>query len=113
AAVLATRAAVRLLKRLEDDLLLVERDADAGIGDREGEDRLRLAQALAVTGRLGAHRPDLEGHAAPPRELEGVGEEILDHLLQPLGGRHHGPRTPRIQPHRDREPPALLAAAAG
>src|SRR6266404_3224773 len=113
AAVLAARAAVRLLERLEDDLLLLERDADAGIGDREGEDRLRLAQVLAVASRLGAHRPDLEGYAAPPRELEGVGEEILDDLLQPLGVRDHGSRFCRIEPHRELESLRLRDVSEG
>ena len=28
---------------------------------------------------------DLERHAAPLGELEGVGEQVLEHLLQPLG----------------------------
>src|SRR5690606_20783638 len=35
AAVLAARARVGLLERLEHDLLLVERDADPGVADRE------------------------------------------------------------------------------
>ena len=39
AAVLAAGAGVRLLERLEDDLLLLGRDADAGVGDLEGDDR--------------------------------------------------------------------------
>ena len=38
AAVLAARRAVRLLERLEDQALLVLRDADAGIRDRERDD---------------------------------------------------------------------------
>ena len=38
AAVLAAGAGVRLLECLEDDLLLLRRDADAGIGDLEGDD---------------------------------------------------------------------------
>ena len=32
--------AVGLLERLEDDLLLVRRDADAGVGHREGDHRV-------------------------------------------------------------------------
>ena len=43
AAVLAARRAVGLLERLEDQPLLVLRDADAGIGDRERDDVGRRA----------------------------------------------------------------------
>ena len=39
AAVLAAGAGVGLLEGLEDDLLLLERDADAGVGDLEGDHR--------------------------------------------------------------------------
>jgi len=44
AAVLACRAGVRLLERLEDDALLLERDADAGIADGELDDVAALVQ---------------------------------------------------------------------
>ena len=37
AAILAAGAAVGLLERLEHDLLLVGRDADAGVADLEGD----------------------------------------------------------------------------
>ena len=40
AAVFAAGAGVGLLERLEDDLLFLERNADAGIGDLEGDDAL-------------------------------------------------------------------------
>src|SRR3989442_9980304 len=69
AAVLAAGAAVGLLERLEDDSLLVGRDADAGIADREGH-RARVA------------RRDAQAHGALLRELEGVGDEVLQDLLQ-------------------------------
>ena len=46
AAVLAAGGAVGLLERLEDELLLVLRDADAGVGDREG-DHLLARRAAA------------------------------------------------------------------
>ena len=46
AAVLAAGAAVGLLERLEDDLLLVRRDADAGVGD--GEARAPSPARLSV-----------------------------------------------------------------
>ena len=50
AAVLAARAAVGLLEGLEDDLLLVAGDADARVGDRERDDRLRAGSSELVVG---------------------------------------------------------------
>jgi hypothetical protein len=44
-AVLAAGRAVRLLERLEDDLLLLLGDADAGVPDLEGDDLLGTVQA--------------------------------------------------------------------
>ena len=48
AAVLAAGAAVGLLERLEDDLLLVRRDADAGVGNRERAARCARAVQVVV-----------------------------------------------------------------
>ena len=48
AAVLAAGAGVGLLEGLEDDLLLLRRDADAGVGDLEGDDRRRVPQDRMV-----------------------------------------------------------------
>ena len=45
AAVLAAGAGVGLLERLEDELLLLGRDADAGVGDHEGDRRVGRARA--------------------------------------------------------------------
>ena len=49
AAVLAAGAAVGLLEGLEDDLLLVRRDADAGVGDGEGEHRAARGSAPSLS----------------------------------------------------------------
>ena len=48
AAVLAARAGVGLLERLEDQLLLLRRDADAGVGDRERDRRRRARQDRVI-----------------------------------------------------------------
>ena len=48
AAVLAAGAGIRLLEGLEDDPLLLRRDADAGIGDLEGDDRRRVLQRRVI-----------------------------------------------------------------
>src|ERR1041384_8538833 len=69
AAALARVAAVGLLERLENDLLLLCRDADPGVDDRERD-------ALVTGGR------DVERDAPLAGELEGIGEQILQHLLE-------------------------------
>ena len=60
AAVLARGAGVGLLERLEDEPLLLRRDADAGVLDGEGDDLLGLAEhrvvgAPALRGEADAH----------------------------------------------------------
>ncbi len=85
AAVLAAGAAVGLLEGLEDDLLLVGGDADARVGHREGDDEFLGAQVLALVAQCpGRPAADGEGHPPVARELEGVGQEILQNLLEPL-----------------------------
>ena len=73
AAVLAARAAVGLLERLEDDLLLVRRDTDAGIrhGDRHHRgSAVQVVVVVAPTILGGFHG---QGDLAVMRELERVG----------------------------------------
>src|SRR3954466_705470 len=84
AAVLAAGGPVRLLERLEDDLLLVVRDADAGVLDverdhRPGREQRGRLEPAAVLDRLYAY-----GHGPFLCELEGIREEVLQDLLQPL-----------------------------
>ena len=55
AAVFAAGAGVGLLERLEDDLLLLRRDADAGVRDLERHHRRRVAQHRMI-GAPAAHR---------------------------------------------------------
>ena len=86
AAVLAARAGVGLLERLEDELLLLRRDADAGVRHREGNDH---AGARRSTGWSGdqplRHVPTRTSHVALRGELEGVRQQVLQNLLQALG----------------------------
>src|SRR5688500_1869865 len=63
AAVLAARGPVRLLESLEDDALLVFRDADAGIGHGNRDPFAPGPQGRSFGG------PDLERHAAFLGEL--------------------------------------------
>ena len=84
AAVLAAGRAVGLLERLEDDLLLVRRDADAGVAHREGDHPLGALELLVLRRPARRRRRDGDGDVAGVGELERVGEQVLDDLLQPL-----------------------------
>ena len=62
AAVFAAGAAVRLLERLEDDLLFLRRNADAGIADRKRDDRTRVIERFVVRAPAFGDLRDAEGH---------------------------------------------------
>ena len=86
AAVFAAGAGVGLLERLEDDLLLFRRNADAGIATP----RRRPPPAPGCSTGCSALQPprgrdDVEPHAALLGEFEGVRQQVLEHLLQALG----------------------------
>ena len=85
AAVLAAGAGVGLLERLEDDVLLLQRDADAGVRDLERDHRGGLAEHRVVGAPAADRGRDLEPHAALLGELERVRQQVLQHLLQALG----------------------------
>ena len=85
AAVLAAGAGVGLLEGLEHDLLLLDRDADAGVGDLEGHHRARLVERHVVGAPAGLGRHDAQAHAALGGELQRVAEQVLQDLLQALG----------------------------
>src|SRR6202034_1308573 len=84
AAVLAAGGRVGLLKSLEYDALLFRRNADAGIRDLEGHHRGRMLQDRMIRIPTAGDRRDAELHAAFGGELERVGQEILEYLLQAL-----------------------------
>ena len=82
--VFAAGAGICLLERLEDDLLLLQRNADAGIGHFECDHRRRLVEHRVL--RAPAARTDEMLSRTPPcaGELERVRQQVLQHLLQPL-----------------------------
>ena len=105
AAIFATGAPVRLLECFKDDLLLFLGDADAGVRNREGQHRGRAIENLVVgipaaSGPLHCHND-----MAAMREFERIGQEVFEHLLQPLGIRENRIRQPRF--HVDFEVDAL------
>src|SRR6185312_16127439 len=89
AAIFAARRTVRLLERLEDDLLFVRRNADAGVRDRNRNDRARLVERLAIRAPAFGDLRDAQRHAALFGELERVRQQVADDLLQPLRVREH------------------------
>ena len=114
AAILAAGAGVGLLERLEDDLLLLGGNADAGIGDLEGDDGGGLAQDRMIGGPAACGPGDAQPHAAVLGELEGVGEQVLEHLLQALGVGDDAAAELRIELDVEREmaPLGLVAERA-
>ena len=97
AAVLAAGAAVGLLERLEDDLLLVLGDADAGVDRPRSRSPCRRCSATRCrrSTRADRRRKIRRRHAAPFGELERVRQQVAQHLAQP-----HvvGPDVPRAEP---------------
>ena len=84
AAILAAGGAVGLLERFEDQLLLVFGNPDAGIDDRKGKDILRLAQNFTLELHGFVRHLDLQDDLPLLGKLKGVGEKVLEHLLQTL-----------------------------
>src|SRR5207245_129762 len=82
AAVLAAGRTISLLEGLEDDPLFLLRDADAGICDREGDHAGCAVEHLIVEAPALAHLLHAQNHLALFGELEGVREQILEHLLE-------------------------------
>src|SRR6185437_6041186 len=73
AAVFSRRASIGLLEGLEDDLLLLRRDADTGVADGKLDDRRRLAEDGMLCGPASGGHPDMQPDAAAVGELERIG----------------------------------------
>src|SRR5579859_5270548 len=103
AAVFATGRGVGLLECLEDDLLLLRRNADAGIGDFECDHRRRLAEHRMIAAPAAQCGADIEPDAALRGELEGVRQEVLQDLLQAFGVGEDAASEIRIEMHLERQ----------
>ena len=73
-----------MLESLKDQLLLVFRNADAGVGHRNGNGPIGGFQHRMIGAPPAMGAMDIQRHAALRRELEGVGQQIEHNLLQPL-----------------------------
>src|ERR1700687_96508 len=105
--VLTAGAGVCLLESLEDDPLLVQRNANAGIGNFKGHNRSSLPQdgvTLAPAARSQRRR---QADASQFGELEGVGQQILQYLLQTLRVGDDAPGQVRIGLHLETETAVL------
>src|SRR6185436_17503625 len=94
AAVLAARARVGLLERLEHDALLLRRNADAGIGYLERDDATTQAEHRVRRRPPASGRRHVETHTALRREFERVRQQVLQHLLKTLDIRHETSTEP-------------------
>src|SRR4029077_12691672 len=103
AAVLAGSARIRLLESFEYDPLLLRRNADAGIADRELDHRGGLAERRMLAAPAAARDTYVRAHAAPLGELERVREQILQHLQQALGVGGNRPPQTGIEVRREGE----------
>src|SRR5216684_4108399 len=83
-AVFAARAGVGLLERLENNSLLLRRDADPGVGDLERHNARGLIESRVASRPPGGDGRRAQADAAFRREFEGVGEQVLQDLLQPF-----------------------------
>ena len=98
---------VHLLERLEDPLARLRRDADAGVGHLEGDHGGGEAGGLSVGAPPAGGGGDHEAHPAVLGELEGVGEEVLEHLLEALRVGEEAAGEVRVDLHVEGEPSVL------
>ena len=82
---LARRTGIGLLESLEDELLLLRRDANAGIFHREGSDLFCLAEHRMIIRPAGARQLGAHGDMTAGRKLHRIGKQVLENLLEPLG----------------------------
>src|SRR5262249_7270181 len=84
-AVLSTRAGVGLLECFEDDLLLLQRNAYAGIGHLECNYGLGVLEHRVLRAPPALRLQNAQPNASLRRELERIRQQVLEHLLQSLG----------------------------
>ena len=103
AAILAAGRGVGLLEGFEDDLLLFQRNADAGIGHLERHHRRSLTQHRMGRAPAARRRRHGQPDAALRGELERIGQQIFQHLLQALGIGGDGASEIRIEMNVERQ----------
>src|SRR5258708_7589090 len=107
AAVLAAGAGICLLEGLEDDPLFVRWNTDPGIGNLKGHHRRGPSQDRMIFAPTAFSLRDGEADASLFGEFEGIGQQILQHLLQTLRVSDHAAAEVRIGLHLESEMPVL------
>ena len=113
AAVFAAGAGIRLLKRLEDNPLFLERNTNPRVGDLEGNNRSGPAQDRVVLAPSSLGYRNRKTYTALLGELECIGQQILEHLLQALGVGHKTAGQMRIGIYLEAKPPVLGLVTEG
>src|SRR5689334_22500490 len=85
APVLPAGGAVRLLECFENDLLLVRGDADAGVGHDKRHDLPCSIKMPVAWHPARFRRCNPQRYLASLGELDGVGQQVFQYLLQTLG----------------------------
>src|SRR5258708_11005487 len=83
--IFAISTAVGLLERFKDNLLLIERNANAGVANPECDDFRAVTEHRMICTPAVSDRFDFECDPAAFGEFECVGKQIFEHLLQALG----------------------------
>src|SRR5580704_5505181 len=84
AAIFAAGRGVGLLESLEDDLLFLQRNANAGVGDLECDNTRGLIEQRMAGAPAAYCRRYCQPHAALAGEFKRVRQQVLEHLLQAL-----------------------------
>ena len=71
-----------MLKRLKDDALLLSRNTDAGVADREGDNVPGAIERLEIVLLVLRRRRNLQNYIALFRKLERVRKQVHQNLLQ-------------------------------
>jgi hypothetical protein len=103
AAVAPGGAGVGLLERLENELALFRRDADAGVADTEGHHQRRMREARIVWIPAAARDPRRQRDATPAAEFERVRQQVGQHLFHALAIGAQDRRQVRLEGDRERE----------
>ena len=91
------------MEGLEDDALLLGCDTDAGILHGEGHDVVGLGKDRMIRAPALAGQADAHFDLALGGEFDGVGQQVLENLLQALGVAVHGVRQVRVELNMKRQ----------
>src|ERR1700730_18110047 len=100
-------ASVCLLKCLEDDSLFLGRNADTRVGNFEGYNRRSTSKDWMPLAPSAARKRYEQLHAAVLGELERIGQQVLEYLLQAFRVRNQATRKVGISVYFKTQPPVF------